>query len=773
MSSGSGHEPIAIVGCGSRVPGAEDGPEGYWRLLANGRHAIREIPRDRWDVEALYDPDPAAPGKMNCRYGAFLEDVTGFDAEFFGILPGEAKQMDPQQRLLLEVSVDALHDAGIAPSTLAGSRTAVYTGSIGIDYWLMHARSAGLAGIDTSYASGKEPSFGPGRLSYLLGLNGPALSVSSACSSSLVGVHLGCQSLRGGEADLALVGASSLILSPELNIFMSQVGALAPDGLCKVFDARADGTVRGEAGIVVVLKRLGEAVASGDDIIAVIKGSAVNHNGHSAGMTVPSGAAQRQVITDALADAGVRPEEIGYLEAHGTGTALGDPIEMGAAAVALGACAQRDRPLLVGSSKTNIGHTDAAAGLAGLLKAALSLRHGAVPAHLHFSRPHPGIRWDSWRIAVPTELTPWPRQPGGIRRAGVSAFGLSGSNAHVVLEEAPEAAVPAVRREGPVILALSARHRDALEESVRRHRDRVGELLSTGESVAGYASCAATRRDHHVEHRAAIIAAGAGELHDKLSSLAEAGIAATTSTGAGRLGGATAFVFSGQGLQWPSMATCLLSDADEPAGPVFRTTLDACDRLIAEVAGWSVRAELEAGAAARHLTDTRYAQPVIFAVQVALAALWRARGVEPDTVIGHSMGEVAAAHVAGALDLPSAVRTIVLRGELLAPASGQGRMVAVELPREQAEKWAGRVSGVDVAAENAPESTVLSGEVESIDELCEAFAGEGIGFRRMPGGYAFHSRQMSGFQEPLRDDLRDLAVTEPTIPVATTTPYPE
>jgi len=302
MSGESGREPIAIVGCGSRIPGTADGPEGYWRLLAGGQHAIREIPSDRWDVEALYDPDPAAPGKMNSRYGAFLDDVAGFDAEFFGILPGEAKQMDPQQRLLLEVSVDALHDAGIPPSTLAGSKTAVYTASIAVDYWLMHARSAGLAGIDTSYASGKEFSFGPGRLSYMLGLNGPSMSVSSACSSSLVGVHLGCQSLRSGEADLALVGGSSLLLSPELNIFMGQVGALAPDGLCKVFDARADGTVRGEACIVVALKRLGDAVASGDDIIAVIKGSAVNHNGRSAGITVPSGAAQQRVIADALAD---------------------------------------------------------------------------------------------------------------------------------------------------------------------------------------------------------------------------------------------------------------------------------------------------------------------------------------------------------------------------------------------------------------------------------------------------------------------------------------
>jgi acyl transferase domain-containing protein len=773
MSDESGREPIAIVGCGSRIPGTDDGPEGYWRLLAGGRHAIREIPRDRWDVEALYDPDPVAPGTMSCRYGAFLDDVAGFDAEFFGILPGEAKQMDPQQRLLLEVSVDALHDAGIPPSTLAGSKTAVYTGSLAVDYWLMHARSAGLAGIDTSYASGKEVSFGSGRLSYLLGLHGPTMSVSSACASSLVGVHLACRSLRSGEADLALVGGSSLTLSPELNIFMSQVGALAPDGLCKVFDARANGTVRGEACIVVALKRLGEAVASGDDIIAVIKGSAVNHNGHSAGMTVPSGAAQQQVITGALADAGVRPEEIDYLEAHGTGTALGDPVEMGAAAVALGACEQRDRPLLVGSSKTNIGHTDAAAGLAGLLKAAFSLRHGAVPAHLHFSEPHPGIRWDSWRVAVPTELTPWPRRPGETRRAGVSAFGLSGSNAHVVLEEAPQPPVRAVPREGPVILPLSARHRDALDESIRRHRDRVGELLATGESVAGYASCTATTRDHYTEHRAAITATGAGELHDKLSSLAQTGFAVNTSTGSGRLDGATAFVFSGQGLQWPAMATSLLSEVDELAGPVFGTTLDDCDRLMSEVAGWSVRAELEAGEAARHLTDTRYAQPVIFAVQVALAALWRSRGVEPDAVIGHSMGEVAAAHVAGALDLPSAVRTIVLRGELLAAASGQGRMVTVELPRDQAHKWAAWVPGVDVAAENAPESTVLSGEPKSIDELCEAFAVEGIGFRRMPGEYAFHSRQMSTFQELLRTGLRDLAVDEPVIPVATTTPCPE
>jgi acyl transferase domain-containing protein len=463
-------ESIAIIGLGCRFPGDADTPEAFWRLLAAGTDAISEVPLDRWDVAAYYDPNPDAPGKMSTRYGGFLSQVDGFDAEFHGIAPREALSMDPQQRLLLEVAWEALERAGQPPHRLAGSQTGVFIGISSDDYRDLH--SGGAAEIDAYTGTGAAYSIAAGRLSYLLGLHGPCFPVDTACSSALVAVHLACQSLRAGECDLALAGGVNLILSPERMVYFSKLRAMAPDGRCKTFDARADGYVRGEGCGIVVLKRLSEAQRDGDPIWAVVRGSAVNHDGHSNGLTAPNGLAQAAVIRAALEQAGVAPAAIGYVEAHGTGTSLGDPIEVQALATVLGDGRPAGQPLLVGSVKTNLGHLEAAAGIAGLIKTVLALQHQTIPAHLHFQTPSPHIPWAAIPVTIPTQNTPWPAT-GGARLAGVSAFGLSGTNAHVVLEAAPAptgaTADSSLFDEGLHLLPLSARTPAALRALAERY----------------------------------------------------------------------------------------------------------------------------------------------------------------------------------------------------------------------------------------------------------------------------------------------------------------
>ncbi|MEW2521271.1 type I polyketide synthase [Actinacidiphila alni] len=769
-------EAVAIIGAGCRFPGGVADLDGFWRVLRDGTDVITEIPPSRSDLARHYDPDPDAPGRTYTRWGGFLENETRFDADFFGIAPREARQIDPQQRMLIEVAWEALENSGIVPGSLAGTRTSVFSGGLGVDYFLRHSREAGARGIDPWYASGKEASFGPGRLSYLLGLNGPSVALSTACSSSLVATHLARQSLLTGESDTALVGGVNLLLAAELTVFMSKVGAMAKDGRCKVFDAAADGIVRGDGCVVLVLKRLSDALADGDRVLAVIRGSAVNHDGHSAGLTVPSAAAQASLLRDAIASAGVRPDEIGYVEAHGTGTPLGDPIEMSALARTLGAGRDAEHPLLVGSLKTNFGHTDGAAGAAGLLKAALAVRHGEVPPHLHLDTPNPGIRWDRWPVRVPTGITPWPE--GGERRlAGASAFGLSGTNAHVIVEAppvtapAPSTAPASDQRPSRLLLPVSARSGAALRALAEAHRDRLAERPDA--DLASYVRAAGVRRTQHREHRIAVTgttgAELAGELTRLLSTPLDTALPDTPTDGwdgtdtDDDLPG-VCFVFSGQGGQWAGMGRELL--AHEPA---FGEKLARVDELVAAEAGWSVIAELSAEAERSRLTETEIAQPVVFAVQVAAAALWRSWGVEPAAIVGHSMGEVAAAHVAGALTLADAVRVIVHRGRLLQRSEGGGRMASVALPEaDLLPLLAPYGDDVSVAAVNAPASTVVSGRTEAVEALGAQLAGLGHGFRLMPGGYAFHSLQMTPYQDELVALLGDLRPQAARVPVHTT-----
>ncbi|WP_208879664.1 type I polyketide synthase [Streptomyces armeniacus] len=767
-------EAVAIVGAGCRYPGGGEGVDGFWQLLRDGTDVISEVPRSRWDLDRYYDADPDAPGAMYTRWGGFLPDIERFDAEFFGIAPREARQMDPQQRLLLEVAWEALADAGIVPGTLAGSRTSVFTGGLGVDYFLRHARDAGIGLIDPWYATGKETSFVSGRLSYLLGAHGPSLSLNTACSSSLVAVHLARQSLLTGESDVSLVGGVNLLLSPELTVFMCKADAMSRDGRCKVFDASADGIVRSDGCAVLVLKRLGDALADGDDVLAVIRGSAVNHDGHSAGLTVPNALAQQSLLREALEQAGTAPHEVGYVEAHGTGTPLGDPIEVYALGEVLGKGRPAGAPLVVGSVKTNLGHTDAAAGLTGLLKAALVVRYGLVPPHLHLTEPNANIDWDGAGIrpAPATGLLPWPGAADRARVAGVSAFGLSGSNAHVIVESSPDPE-PVAAGEGAcpprqLLLPVSARTGSALRELVRAHRDRLRALDGDPEAdLPLYAATAAARRTHHDGARFAVTGTTAVELADALDgALEDGGLAGDDEGAADGSRRSVCFVFSGQGGQWPGMGRVLYEDE-----PVFRAALEECDELVRAEAGWSVLAELEASEDDSRLAETERAQPVVYAVQVALAALWRSWGIEPSAVVGHSMGEIAAARVAGALTPEDAVRIIVRRGRLLQAAAGRGLMASVALPEDEVSALVAPYGqALCVGAVNGPRSTVVSGDPDAVEEFVTGLRERGVNCTTVPGEYAFHSPQMAPYGAELAACLAGIRPRTPEVPLFTTTP---
>ena len=753
-------EPVAVIGIGCRFPGGANSPDQFWTLLEEGRDAIREVPRERWDIDAFFNPDPDAAGRMSVRNGGFLDEISLFDAPFFGIAPREALTMDPQQRLLLEVAWEALEQAGLSADRLAGSPTGVFVGICNSDHF-QRLIDRGADEIDAYLASGNAHSVAAGRIAYCLGLNGPALAIDTACSSSLVALHAACRSLRSGETRLALAGGVNVMCAPETTVALSKAHMLAPDGRCKTFDAAADGFSRGEGCGVLVLKRLADALADQDRVLAVIRGTATNQDGRSGGLTVPSGPAQEAVIRAALADARLAPADIDYVEAHGTGTSLGDPIEVRALAHALGEGRDAQNPLVVGSVKTNIGHLESAAGIAGVIKVILSLQHERIPAHLHFRKPSPHIPWSEFPVTVPQQARDWRR--GERRRiAGVSSFGFSGTNAHVLIEEAPQPAVSAPALTMPVqCLPLSARSDRALADLAARYDE---QLAAPGASLDDIAATAGTGRAQFTQ-RLAVVA----DTMETARAALKAHIAGTphpalhTGTAVPGQPPDVVFLFPGQGSQYPGMGRRLYD-----ASPVFREVIDRCDAALGtDARGRTLLSVLRAAPDDEAIHDTAWTQPALFAVEYGLAQLWRSWGIEPAAVIGHSVGEYVAACVAGVFSPEDGVRLIAERGRLMASLPPGGRMAAVFASEARVAAalvpFAGRVA---IAAINAPESVVISGEAEAVDAVLAHFAREEVRGQTLFVSFAAHSPLVEPALDAMEACARGVAMQAPRIPVA-------
>ncbi|MEW2626063.1 alpha/beta fold hydrolase [Streptomyces sp. NPDC048106] len=769
-------EPIAIVGMACHVPGA-DAPSGYWDLLRAGRDAVTEIPADRWDNDAYRAAGPDAPGTIRTRRAGLVADVDRFDAAFFGVSAREAAHMDPQQRLFLETSWEALESAGIAAPSLAGSRTGVYVGVTGNDYWQSLMSRLPLPDLDVYALTGHASTFAAGRLSYWLGLSGPSLSVDTACSSSLVGVHLACQSLRAGETDLALAGGVNALLAPEAFVVLSQAKMLSPDGRCATFDASANGYVRSEGCGVVVLKRLSDAQAAGDRVLALVRGSAVNQDGRSSGLTVPNGNAQQEVIRQALAQARVEPQQIGYVEAHGTGTPLGDPIEVRALAAVLGVGRDDRSRLVIGSAKANVGHLEAAAGVTGLIKTVLALRHEEIPPQPHLREVNPEIDLERLPVAFPREVTPWPRSARP-RFAGVSSFGASGTNAHVVLEEAPPEGPAPVPDRPEHLVTLSARSPEALRDLAHRWVEALPSQLACEATGAGdggsggsaaLAGLAATanRGRARFAHRLAVRADSSDVLRERLRRHLEGEEATGVRSGEAPPGRRpkVAFLFTGQGAQYQGMALELYR-----TDPGFRADLDECAGLFAEYLDKPLLTVMAGEDGTEGLLDsTRYTQPALFAVQYALARLWLRWGLRPTAVAGHSVGEYAAACVAGVFDLKTGVALTAERARLMAELPPGGGMAAVFAEHGRvAEAVARHAPKVAVAAVNGPAHTVISGAEGPLSQIVEAFTAQGVRTRRLPVSHAFHSPLL----DPMLDAFHQVAAghsyRSPRIPLVST-----
>ncbi|MCP4158269.1 MAG: acyltransferase domain-containing protein, partial [bacterium] len=775
VPSHSVNEPIAVVGMGCRFPGGADNPALFWELLAKGTDAVGEIPPGRWDVDDYFDSDPMAPGKTMSRWGGFIADryMTGFDANFFRIPPREAEALDPQQRLLLEVCWEALENAGIAPTSIKGRQVGVFVGICTDDYQGSHLFSNSLEKIDAYSASGSMYSSAGGRVSYFLGIQGPNISVDTACSSSLSALHMGCKSIRDRECEMALIAGVNALLSPNLFVYFSKLGAMSPDGRCKTFDASANGYVRGEGCGAVLLKPLSKAQEDGDKILALIKASALNQDGASTSFIAPNGLAQVRVIRRALQNAGLTPKDIDYIEAHGTGTQVGDPIELEAINEVYGKKHSKEDPLKVGSVKTNIGHLEGAAGIAGIIKLVLMMQKEAIPPHLHFNDPNPLVKWDEVAIDVNTRLTPWQRGEK-IRRAGLSSFGFSGTNAHIIVEEAPQqdriqeksnpennakpenAGATGMESE---ILALSAKSVPALKELASRYRDY---LAYPGAGLKDICYTANTGRTHF-RQRLALVGKDAPDMKTKVSRY----LAASTQEPAKAGSRKVAFLFSGQGSQYRGMGQKLYRTR-----PVFRQAMDTCDKMFREYIEPSIIPLLYSGEpgvegseteeALVHRTD--YSQPLIFSIQYALTALWESLGITPSVVAGHSIGEYAAAVAAGVLELEDAAKLVAARGRLMHSAPGDGVMVAVQAEEDtvqsELEPYRGKLS---VAVVNAANSIVISGEKEAMESVVGELNRKEVKTRWLKVSHAFHSPLMTPILEPFAETAAFVNFSEPAI----------
>ncbi|MES2945163.1 MAG: type I polyketide synthase [Pseudomonadota bacterium] len=733
------HEPIAIVGMSGRFPGGDD-LASWWQTLVQGHDAVGLVPPERWDREALYDADPDAPGKMNTRWGGFIKDVEMFDATFFGISPREALSVDPQQRLLLELTWHALEDAGQAPDQLAGSRTGVYLGISNNDYSRVVGDRDSSEWIDAHASTGNSVAVAAGRLSYSLGLQGPAMAIDTACSSSLVAVHQAVRALRSGEITQAIAAGVNLVLLPELTIGFSKARMMAADGRCKTFDAAADGYVRGEGCGVLILKRLSDALAAGDTIHALVAGSAVNHDGRSNGLTAPNGPAQVAVIRAALADAQVKASQVSYIEAHGTGTSLGDPIEARALATVFG-----DRPdTLLGSVKTQIGHLEAAAGIAGLIKLALCLRERTIAPHLHFHTLNPHIAEDGFPFRVPTSATPWQALDGRWI-GGVSSFGFSGTNAHVILEAAPQAKASDTPVRPVQVLPLSARDPAAL---AALRSDVAAALLKPGLDLQAFAATLGAGRAHHA-HRLAVVADSAAAAHAALASVKP------VRSGEPPM---VAFLFTGQGCQYPGMARGLLAE------PLFCEILARCDAALAGRLPLPIADMIRAGADT-DFSRTDILQPVLFAIEYAVAELWRSWGVMPAAVIGHSLGEIAAACFAGAMELEAALQFVAERSRLMQLCKGKGSMAAVLAPADRVSAMI-QGSGAVIAGYNALNSCVIAGETAAFARAVALLDENALAWQPLEVATAFHSPALDSCLDELEQAAAQMPMRPAQLPIA-------
>ena len=736
-------QPIAIIGMGCRFPGQSDDLDSFWDLLTSGRDAIREVPAERWNIDDFYDPDPATPGKMVSRYGGFLDQVDLFDAAFFGIAPREAAMMDPQQRLLLEVTWQALEDAAIAPRILTQSRTGIYIGMASGDYAQLQLQAGQLAGsadlLDVHYASGNAHSIASGRLAYLLGLKGPCLSVDTACSSSLVAVHLACQALRSGDCSMAIAGGVNVILAAETTVALSQAHMLAPDGRCKVFDERADGFTRAEGCGIVILKPLAQALQDGDRIHAVLRGTAVNQDGASSSLTAPHGPSQEELMHRALQDAGIPPARVGYLETHGTGTSLGDPIELRALGSVYGAARQVDDPIYVGSLKTNVGHMEAAAGVGGLIKLVLSLKHGQIPAHLQFETPTTHVPWQALKLAVPIQATPWQinHAPSGEalpRIGGVSSFGFSGTNAHLLVEESTT--TPPAKEAGhqdPLrLFPVSAQTDTALRSLAQRLAQWLIAPATASVPWTDVAATASIGRNHY-RYRFAVTASSTEEAAGLIKAAADQPPPRTPARVS-----SLCFLFTGQGSERTWMGLDLLARSE-----VFRRSIERLDHAAAGLLDCSIQSIWSNHS--NQLAHARYVQPALYAYGWALSELWRSFGFEPQAVLGHSLGEYVAATVAGVMRPEDGMRLVIARGRLTEELAAPSAMIAVSASAEQVRRlfadprWQDALS---IAAINGRNRVVVSGAIEAIAWLEDRLRSESLRSKRLRTTHGFHSSSL-------------------------------
>ncbi|MDH6145903.1 acyl transferase domain-containing protein/acyl carrier protein [Kitasatospora sp. GP30] len=771
-------EPIAIVGMSCRYPGGVRSPEGLWQLVADHVDAVSGLPADRgWDIESLYDEDPDAVGKLYSVEGGFLYDAGEFDPAFFGIAPREARAMDPQQRLLLETSWEVFERAGIDPHSLHGSQTGVFVGTNGQDYTMVQAKA--WEESENYVLTGGSASVLSGRIAYTFGLEGPSVSIDTACSSSLVALHMACQALRSGECELAVAGGATVMATPALFVAFSRQQGLARDGRSKAFAAAADGAGMSEGAGVLLLERLSDAQRNGRTILAVVRGSAVNQDGASNGLTAPNGPSQQRVIRQALANAGLSTSEVDVVEAHGTGTRLGDPIEAQALLATYGQDRDAEQPLWLGSLKSNLGHTQAAAGVAGVIKMVMAMRHGTMPKSLHIDAPTPDVDWSAGNVSLLTDDRPWPADERP-RRAGVSAFGVSGTNAHVILEGFPaealatdarstdatptealptDASEPAGR---PVPWLLSAKSDAALREQARQLRTHLDAHPDARPADIGHSLVAARSL---FDHRAVVVGEGLDDFRQGLDAVVDGRNAANTTKASAVAGGRAVFVFPGQGSQWVGMAAGLMESSE-----AFRESVLACDAALSEFVGWSVLDVLREAPDAPPATRIDVIQPTLFTMMVSLAAMWRSYGVEPAAVVGHSQGEVAAAYVAGGLSLRDSARIVAKRSQAWLRLAGRGAMLSVNLPAAEVEARIGdRSDRICVGAVNSPNTVAVSGDPETLTSLLDELVADGVSARRVPGlDTAGHSPQLDELREELLAALAPVAPKRSDIPFYST-----